>query len=138
MDFQLQSFETFRLLEEYLPNELVLYIFDLWLGPLDDCMYGLALRVTKHQFNEGVEWFTTHYASNVLLLNQMLYGAALIPDIPLSIHLLDVGATDLESAINLALEHGYLPYIRAILYLKNSPYTPLSVHRWIRYLEKNR
>lgn len=128
---------TFHLLLRFFPPELVLLIGSFWFGfNAQDAKHVTALRVVQFGFPEGIEWFLRNQQTDIILLNQMLYGAAMIPDIQLSLYIIENGATDVETAVNLALEQGYMPYIRALLYFRNSPSTPLSLFRWTRYLEK--
>lgn len=131
--FSVKKTFSFRLLSFKLPQDIVQIIFDFWIGFVenDDC----AFNVTRYEFIEGIHWFFRNKAGHTLILNQMLYGSALIPNIRLSLFILDQGATDIETAISLALEHGYITYIRAILYLKD-PHVPLPLGRWMHYLKK--
>lgn len=126
---------TFKILSRPLPLDVVRVIFEFWVGdPQND--YNFAFNVTRFEFVEAMNYFLRSEPRDTLLLNQMLYASALIPNIQLSLHIMDHGAVDIETAVSLALEHGYMPYIRAILYFKN-PHVPLPLSRWVHFLENN-
>ena len=131
--FTIEKSKTFRELTHLLPPDLIRLIFHFWIGHAQND-YNFAFNVTRYEFIEGMEWFLHTHSHHSILLNQMLYGSALIPNIELSLYILDHGATDLETAISLALENGYMPYVRALLYLKD-PNAPLPLNRWVHFLE---
>jgi hypothetical protein len=62
----------------------------------------------------------------------MLYCSATRSDVALSLRVVTYGATDLQTAVNLALERGDLRYVRTILYACKQPDVPLSMSCWIR------
>lgn len=129
---------TFRLLNEKLPSELVAYIFELWIGPswVTQGVHTLAYHFGRYGFAEGVQWCVTHHQTDPLVMNQVLYGAATAGDQTVTLWVLDHGATDLETAVNLALAQGYVSYVRSVLYHRQAPWTPLSIASWVRYCKR--
>lgn len=124
---------TAELLTHFLPTELVWLIFELWLGkhyrslpPID-----LGYIICKYNFYEGVKIWLKHFHQQPLVLDQMLFGAASANNIPMSLRLRQNGSNDIQTAINIALEHGHLEYVRTFMYLERIPYVPLSIYRWL-------
>lgn len=126
---------TFRLLLVKLPPDLVTYIFELWIGPSWKTygLHTLAYHFGRYRFVEGVQHCVRVYANDPLVLNQVLYGAATAGDRTVSLWLLEHGATDVETAVNLALAQGFLAYVRTVLYHRQEPWVPLSITSWARY-----
>jgi hypothetical protein len=138
--FTLRPTRTFRILSLRLPPELVQYILEFWIGPLQQqtSVHTLAYQFGRCGFPEGIRWCIRTYPSDTLVLNQILYGSATRSDTPMSLHLLDHGATDLETAVSLALERGYVSYVRQLLYSCDKPLTPLSISSWARFCKSKK
>jgi hypothetical protein len=132
--------DTFLALCTRLPPELVRCVFEFWIGYTHTDRipnHTLAYQFGRYEFPEGINWCLREHSTDEIVLNQLLYGSATNSDVALSLRILQHGATDLETAVNLALERGFLWYVRQMLYYCNQPSVPLSIPCWIRYCKKN-
>jgi hypothetical protein len=140
--FLLSQSASYQSLLVFFPGEIANLIFACWLG---DCVKGdayptnppiLAYQFAWCNFPEGLTWVITRYSFDATIMNQILYGASVSTNLELSLYILEHGAEDLATGVNLALGRGDLDFIRALLFWREEPEIPFSMYRWLRFCRK--
>jgi hypothetical protein len=132
MNALVKQSRTARWLRQRMSEDVLEYMFELWLGPYKTMdPFEFAYAVGRAHFQEGVVLCIRRFSTQVHVLDQLLYGAASVNNVELTLMLRTKGCQDIETAINIALEHGHLDYVRTFMYLERIPRMPLSVYRWL-------